>query len=541
MLSVLLHFQRAAKQRRVRHSKHCLLRVEQLESRDLLSVFTPTQIRHAYGIDQIAGDGSGQTIAIVDAYDDPSVATDFAQFNTTYGVSGSGQLTKVNQSGSTTGPFPSYNTGWAQEIALDVEWAHAVAPGANILLMEANSNSFSDLFAAVNTAKNTPGVVAVSMSWGSNEFSGESSYDSIFTSSTGHPVAFIASSGDSGAVTSYPAVSPSVLGVGGTTLTTTDSSGTYGSEKAWNGSGGGISKYESRPGYQSGITGINGNKRLSPDVAYDADPNSGVYVIFKGSTYIFGGTSVAAPQWAGLVAIADQGRGASTQNPANALDGSNQLMPSLYSSLATDLNDVTTGSTRSGRTTYSAGVGYDLVTGLGTPAANLLIPGLVGVTATANSQTSGGGSGGAAHTQFNTGLGEGSSGAAGLGSQLATPTAIVLELVNPAPAPVAPLASPGISERLSDILFASSNTDTQAGLRLLAGEELNALPTVLLPATFQEQAPTATSLLSSLGKAGSANGFVQGDDDPAMPEEGQSSSGDQLVDLAIVASGDWIS
>src|SRR5262249_55449928 len=144
------------------------------------------------------GDGRNTTIAIVDAYADPNIANDLHQFDVQFGLADP-VLTVVNQNGSTTN-LPAADPGWITEIALDVEWAHAIAPGANILLVEANSASYSDLMTAVNTARNYSGVVAVSMSWGSGEFISETGYDSYFTTPANHGgVTFVAASGDSGA------------------------------------------------------------------------------------------------------------------------------------------------------------------------------------------------------------------------------------------------------------------------------------------------------------------------------------------------------
>ena len=142
--------------------------------------YTPSQVRHAYGFDQInfggvAGDGSGTTVAIVDAYDDPTIANDLHQFDLKFGLPDP-TFTKVNQSGGTTPP--AADAGWASEIALDVEWAHAIAPGAKILLVEATNNSFSNLMVAEDYAK--AHAQYVSNSWGANEFSSESGYDSHF-------------------------------------------------------------------------------------------------------------------------------------------------------------------------------------------------------------------------------------------------------------------------------------------------------------------------------------------------------------------------
>jgi subtilase family serine protease len=338
---------------------------------------TPTQIKQAYGFNQVAADGSGTTIAIVDAFDDPTIASDLQGFDAAFNLPNP-TFTKMNETGGST--LPAANRGWATEIALDVEWAHAIAPGANILLVEANSASFNDLLTAVQTAAAQPGVVAVSMSWGGGEFSSETSFDSVFQTPANHTgVTFIASSGDSGAPASYPSASPNVLSVGGTTLNV-DSSGNYLSESAWSGSGGGLSAVESQPAFQQGVVTQSSTQRATPDVAYDADPNTGfpVYDSFNNGTAApweqVGGTSDAAPQWAGLIALADQERMANGLTP---LDGPSQTLPMLYSLASTDFHDITTGSSR-GSPSESAGSGYDLATGLGTPFANLLIADLAG-------------------------------------------------------------------------------------------------------------------------------------------------------------------
>jgi hypothetical protein len=386
--------------------------VEGLEARELLSGFhtqyvrfsegsaapfgttgpagtTPAQIRHAYGIDQITfsngtvtGDGSGTTIAIVDAYDDPNIANDLHQFDLKFGLPDP-TFTKVNQSGGSS--LPAANSGWAGEIALDVEWAHAIAPGASILLVEATNSSYANLFAAVTYAAKQSGVVAVSMSFGGGEFSGQTSYDSTFTTPSGHGgVTFVAASGDSGAPASYPASSPNVLAVGGTTLSV-DSSGNILSESGWGGSGGGLSGIESQPSYQKGVVTQSSTWRANPDVAYDADPNTGfpVYDSYNNGTAApwsqYGGTSDAAPQWAALIAIADQGRALAG---LGSLDGPSQTLPKLYGLASADFHDITSG-TSTGSPHYTASTGYDLVTGRGTPVANRVVADLVGSTAAA--------------------------------------------------------------------------------------------------------------------------------------------------------------
>jgi len=293
--------------------------------------YTPAQIRHAYGFDRVPLNGAGQTIAIVDAYDDPAFvdstvsnfsSSDLAHFDVAMGLPNPPSFTKYNEQGSTTGlpgtdPAGPGTNNWEVEEALDVEWAHAIAPDASIDLIECNSNSDTDLYTGVKTAAGLAGVSVVSMSWGASEYSGETSSDSVFTTPSGHAgVTFVASSGDSGTM-SYPAASPNVLAVGGTTLTI-GAGNSYVSETGWSGSGGGVSSYEHTPPYQyrlsSGGLSITFAWRTSPDVGYDADPNTG-FAIYD--SYSFGsatpwnevgGTSAGAPQWAALIALADQGR-----------------------------------------------------------------------------------------------------------------------------------------------------------------------------------------------------------------------------------------
>ncbi|MDB5174643.1 MAG: pcp 3, partial [Phycisphaerales bacterium] len=277
------------------------------------------------------------------------------------------------------------DAGWAGEIALDVEWAHAIAPQANILLVSANSQSLGDLLTAVDYARNAPGVSTVSMSWGGSEFYGQTAYDSLFTTPAGHTgVTFVAASGDSGSWwgPQWPASSPNVLSVGGTSLTLANSSGAYGSETGWGGSGGGVSRVEPQPSYQSNAQSTGG--RTTPDVSYNANPNTG-FAVYDSVPYqgqsgwsVIGGTSAGAPQWAALVAIADQGRALNKLGP---LDGSSQTLPMLYSmnnsngTYTTSYHDVNSGASS---WFMAAGAGYDGVTGLGTPQASALVNVLAG-------------------------------------------------------------------------------------------------------------------------------------------------------------------
>jgi subtilase family serine protease len=348
--------------------------------------YSPAMISLAYGFNQITfnngtvkGDGTGQTIAIVDGGDQPNIASDLVTFDAMYGLPAPPSFIKVNQFGGTSYPPP--DSSWGMEISLDVEWSHAMAPGASILLVEALNG---DWLSAVNYARNQPGVAVVSMSFGSSEFALESTDDSYFTTPAGHSgVTFVAASGDGGSsgAPEYPSVSPNVIAVGGTQLNT-DSQGNYQSETGWSGSGGGISSYESQPISQSGVVTQSSTMRTVPDVAYNAANNS-PYAIYDsydfpnfGGWVPVAGTSAGAPQWSALIAIADQGRALAGLSP---LDGATQTQPMLYQLASThyaDFHDITGGSNGG----YSSGPGYDLVTGIGTPLANLVVPALAGIT-----------------------------------------------------------------------------------------------------------------------------------------------------------------
>ena len=247
--------------------------------------------------------------------------------------------------------------------------AHAIAPQAKIILYEANTSNLSDLTAVVQAAAVQTGVTAVSMSWGQGQE--DVGYDSSFVSPG---VTFLASSGDSGSPADYPAYSPNVIAVGGTSLTL-NTDNTYQSETAWSGSGGGQSVDESEPSYQLPVQ--TSNQREAPDVSFDANPQTGVavcdsYDYGSGTPWIqVGGTSLAAPCWAGLVAIANQLRAAKGLNPLNTASAT-EAQSILYAIDAADYHDVTSGSNGG----YWAGPGYDMVTGLGTPVANKLVPDL---------------------------------------------------------------------------------------------------------------------------------------------------------------------
>jgi hypothetical protein len=352
--------------------------------------FTPAQIRHFYGLDSVSlngvtGDGAGQTIGIVDAYEQPDMldstdsnfdTSDLHLFDQQFGLPDPPSFNIVDEHGGTNLPT-TYNSGWAIEISLDVEWAHAMAPAANIVLVECNSSSLNDLL-TYGAATAGRLASAVSMSFVTSEFNGDSAYDSIFTAAPG--VTFIAAAGDSGSgSTGYPAFSPDVLAVGGTQITTADADGSYGNEVVWNdqygATGGAVSSITPKPDYQSGVT-LSDSARVVPDVAFDAAPSTGVYVYDSsispsGHLYQVGGTSLSSPCWAGIIAITNQARSLLNLGP---LSGSTQTLPRLYQLPSTDFNDITSGDNYG----YSAGPGYDACTGLGTPVAPLLIPDLAG-------------------------------------------------------------------------------------------------------------------------------------------------------------------
>ena len=337
--------------------------------------YLPAQISHAYGFDQITGTnatGSGQKIAIIVAYGSPSLQSDLNTFNTQYGLPAS-SLTVYYPGGLPV----TNNSGWAAETTLDVEWSHAMAPGASIAVVVAPNAGIASLLNAINYATLTLKANVVSMSWGAAEFSGLSSYDTYFNKPG---VSFVASSGDSGAGVIWPAASTNVVGVGGTSLLYNAGTGTITSETEWRGSGGGESKYEPIPSYQLGwntasVTnsgGTNSTNNLTsrgvPDVSYVADPYTGVSVYFTdpstkvGGWYVFGGTSAGAHQWAALLA----------RRSALGNAGTNLFNSVAYSaaktSYATIFRDVSSGSNG-----FVAKGGYDVVTGLGSPIANRIV------------------------------------------------------------------------------------------------------------------------------------------------------------------------
>jgi subtilase family serine protease len=316
------------------------------------SGYGPVQFRIGYGL--TATGSSTTTIGIVDAYDDPNIESDLRVYSTQFQLpsctTANGCFKKVNQTGGTS--YPAKNAGWALEISLDVEIAHAVCPSCKILLVEATTNSFANLLTAEDYAVGHATIV--SNSWGGGESSSETSNDSHFNH-IGTPITF--SSGDGGYGVEYPAASQYVTAVGGTTLNL-NADNTYKSESVWSGAGSGCSAYEPKPTWQmDGGCGL----RTVADVSADANPNTGAAVYdtvrYQGRSGWFqvGGTSLASPLVAGVYALAG--------NATSTVDGQ---YPYLHT---TSLHDVTSGSNGSCGGSYlcTGVVGYDGPTGNGTP------------------------------------------------------------------------------------------------------------------------------------------------------------------------------
>jgi subtilase family serine protease len=371
-----------------------------------LACYDPTQMRNAYDIPSTLT-GAGQTIVIVVAYGDPTIEDDLATFDDFFGLPDPPSFTIYHGSNTQkAGPHEAAN--WALETALDVEWAHAIAPGAAIVLAEAPSSSGN----AINsTEKNVvpkyPGAI-VSQSFGINENAIAGNGNDIhWKQANTNYQAFaamgdtvLASAGDFGAsggtgsnTPSYPSSDPYVTGVGGTQGSPypyglcesfPGDSCAYGGEQVWNepdiadvplATGGAPSQIFASPAYQAGVTGY--DVRTSPDVAYNAAINGGVLVVQLPYIYLVGGTSPGSAQWAGIFALANEARANVSKGP---LGFANPRLYDIYNSAleyGADFHDITDGdNTLAGApvTGYAAGPGYDLATGIGTPdVANLIV------------------------------------------------------------------------------------------------------------------------------------------------------------------------
>ncbi|WP_161982141.1 S53 family peptidase [Dictyobacter alpinus] len=383
-----------------------------------MSCYSPNEIRTAYGINTVlkAGyTGAGETIVIVDSFGSPDPVKDLHQFDVDYGLPDPPSFKVLHPLGAVK--FDANNTdqvGWAQETNLDIQWAHVIAPGANIVLLTSpvsetqGVQGLPEFLKLEQYALNHHLGKIFSQSWGATEetlFTPEgkkvlNDFEKFYQQASKQGVTFLASAGDTGAsnpdtnnntypfpTIGFPANSPLVTSVGGTSLFA-DTAGNYQSEMAWNqgvgsSTGGGYSRYYKAPYYQqkylsAGAKSMARGFRGVPDVAFNGDPLTSVPVYLgfmpQPGYYMFGGTSAGAPQWAGLIADANQ----MARHPLGSINETLYRIgsdPVLY---ARAFNDITFGDNTQGKIKgYKAGAGWDAVTGWGTPKANILLPLLV--------------------------------------------------------------------------------------------------------------------------------------------------------------------
>lgn len=302
--------------------------------------------------------GGSRAIAIVDAFDDPTAADDLAIFCAQFGLPAP-KFHVVYASGHEPAQDPT--GGWEVEESLDVQWSHAMAPGATIYLVEAADNSLTNLYGAVAVANSlvaSSGGGDISMSWGSGEFTQERSVDPLFTAPG---IVYVAAVGDAPGVL-YPSASPNVVSAGGTTISRNTSNGNFTLENTWQDAGGGLSLVEPRPSFQNGVASIVGNARGTPDISFDSNPNTGVWVYDSNAVsgvgwYIVGGTSVAAPSLAGII-----------NRSATFRHSSQSENQTLYNNLFNgfEFRDISYGSCGLYIGTFAV-PGYDLCTGIGSP------------------------------------------------------------------------------------------------------------------------------------------------------------------------------
>ena len=387
--------------------------------------YDPFQIRHAYHIDTLidAGyTGAGRTIVIVDAFQSPTLPDDLDMFDSTYGLPDrSTFFTQVAPDGLTPfDPTDDNMVGWSSEITLDVEWAHAVAPDAHIALVLAKSNDDADILSATKFAVDHNLGDVISQSFGENESCVDSDLlnaeHQLFAKATLKRITLLASSGDQGAAeqtcdgnswvqaASSPASDPLVTAVGGTELHAADycltalgcdptvnpDPGTYQGEIAWNefdsdnaSTGGGFSVLYREPLYQFAAVHNRAKQRGVPDVSYNAAIYHGVLVFWDGDWWLFGGTSAGSPQWAGIVAIADQ----KARQRLGFINAALYLINLNAKKYAASFHDVTDGNNTVSESDsdgnlvpvqgFDAGKGWDATTGLGSPNVDQLVGALI--------------------------------------------------------------------------------------------------------------------------------------------------------------------
>lgn len=322
---------------------------------------TPLEVANAYGVPIANNPGAG-AIAIVDAYNYPTALADFNSFSNTFSLpaeSSNNALSSSNQVFQVVyarGTQPTSDGSWSQEMAIDIEWAHAMAPGAKVYLVEAGSSAIPDIMTAVAVAKTLPGVREVSTSFGASETGCEYvQYDSTFVQPG---VVFFGAAGDSPGQRNFPALSMNAVAVGGTTLNVSPI-GTYLSESVWNSTGCGPSVFEPRPIFQDVYYSTIGLYRAGCDIAADADPNSGVGVYdsypYQGQSgwFVAGGTSVACPIIAGI-----------TNSSGVAFSSSQAFNKLTYSLAGTQYFHAITSGSSGG---YNAATPWCFPTGLGSP------------------------------------------------------------------------------------------------------------------------------------------------------------------------------
>lgn len=302
--------------------------------------------------------GGSRVIALVDAFDDPTAASDLGVFSAQFGLAPP-DLTVVYSAGTEPGLDPT--GGWEIEESVDTQMAHAMAPGAKLFLVEAPTNSLTDLFNAVIVASNlvaAAGGGEVSMSWGTGEATEETLFDSLFTTPS---VVYLASTGDAPGV-EYPSASPNVVAAGGTSISRDAVTGNFILESAWQDAGGGASQVEPRPAFQNFVRFVVGNARGTPDVSFDSNPTSGVWIfdsnpVFGTGWFVVGGTSIASPSWAGIINAAGGFRASSQAE-------NQDIYSHIFFFNGDDFRDIVYGNCGVNISNF-AFPGYDLCTGVG--------------------------------------------------------------------------------------------------------------------------------------------------------------------------------